>query len=44
MRAATWLQLDRPGDLVADTARLARLEGLEAHARAALRRTWNGRD
>ncbi|HWB89662.1 MAG TPA: histidinol dehydrogenase [Acidimicrobiia bacterium] len=44
MRAATWLQLDRPGDLVADTARLARLEGLEAHARAALRRTGNGRD
>lgn len=38
LRAATWLEIDRPEPLIADTARLARLEGLEAHARAALRR------
>ncbi len=31
----TWLELDEPGVLVEDTAALARLEGLEAHARAA---------
>ncbi len=35
LRSPTWLRLDRPTDLVADTALLARLEGLEAHARAA---------
>lgn len=39
LRAATWLQIDPPWSLVADTAMLARLEGLEGHARAALRRT-----
>jgi phosphoribosyl-ATP pyrophosphohydrolase/phosphoribosyl-AMP cyclohydrolase/histidinol dehydrogenase len=44
LRARTWIRLD-PGsekratkDLITDTARLARLEGLEAHARAAERR------
>lgn len=35
LRSPTWLRLDDPTDLVADTAMLARLEGLEAHARAA---------
>ena len=39
LRAATWLEIDPPWSLVADTAMLARLEGLEGHARAALRRT-----
>jgi phosphoribosyl-ATP pyrophosphohydrolase/phosphoribosyl-AMP cyclohydrolase/histidinol dehydrogenase len=35
----TWLRLDAaPTDLLDDTARFARLEGLEAHARAAQRR------
>jgi hypothetical protein len=29
------LRLDRPQQLIEDTALLARLEGLEAHARAA---------
>lgn len=38
LKAATWLSIDRPDPLVEDTARLARLEGLEAHARAALAR------
>ena len=35
LRAATWMRLDTPGDHIADTATLARLEGLEGHARAA---------
>jgi histidinol dehydrogenase len=35
LKSPTWLRLDRPEELVADTALLARLEGLEAHARAA---------
>lgn len=39
LKPSTWLAIDRPGDLIDDTARLARLEGLEAHARAALRRS-----
>jgi phosphoribosyl-ATP pyrophosphohydrolase/phosphoribosyl-AMP cyclohydrolase/histidinol dehydrogenase len=39
LRSPTWSRLDDPGDLVEDTALLARLEGLEAHARAAERRT-----
>jgi len=39
LKPSTWLAIDRPGDLVEDTARLARLEGLEAHARAALKRS-----
>ena len=39
LKASTWLSIDRPSDLAEDTARLARLEGLEAHARSALART-----
>jgi phosphoribosyl-ATP pyrophosphohydrolase/phosphoribosyl-AMP cyclohydrolase/histidinol dehydrogenase len=38
LRSPTWTTLDEPAALVADTALLARLEGLEAHARAAERR------
>lgn len=34
----TWLELDSPDELLGDTVALARLEGLEAHARAALQR------
>lgn len=39
LKPSTWLAIDRPDDLVEDTARLARLEGLEGHARAALVRS-----
>ena len=39
LKPSTWLAIDRPDDLTDDTARLARLEGLEAHARAALKRS-----
>ena len=35
LRSPTWSRLDDPGVLVDDTVHLARLEGLEAHARAA---------
>jgi phosphoribosyl-ATP pyrophosphohydrolase/phosphoribosyl-AMP cyclohydrolase/histidinol dehydrogenase len=35
LRAQTWLSLESISRLVADTAAFARLEGLEAHARAA---------
>ena len=35
LRAATWLRLDSPERHIPDTAALARLEGLEGHARAA---------
>lgn len=35
LRAATWMVLDAPAPYVADAAALARLEGLEGHARAA---------
>lgn len=38
LKPATWMSIDRPDVLIEDTARLARLEGLEAHARAALSR------
>lgn len=38
LRARTWLRIDEPAALAATTARLARLEGLEGHARAAERR------
>ena len=39
LRVRTWLELDAaPADLVADTARLAELEGLIGHQRSALRR------
>ena len=34
----TWLQLESPQELAADAAALGRIEGLEAHARAADRR------
>ena len=36
LRARTWLAIDDPSLLIGDTAAFARLEGLEAHARAAL--------
>ena len=39
LRSPTWLRLDQPQNLVEDTANLARLEGLEAHARAATARS-----
>ena len=39
LKASTWLAVDHPEALIEDTARLARLEGLEAHARAALGRS-----
>jgi histidinol dehydrogenase len=35
MRPRAWLRMDQPEDVIADVAALARLEGLEAHARAA---------
>ena len=40
LRVRTWLRLGGPPakELVRDAAKLARLEGLEAHARAAERR------
>lgn len=39
LRVRTWLAMDgAPGHLIDDVARLARLEGLEAHARAAEKR------
>ncbi|MGC2240360.1 MAG: histidinol dehydrogenase, partial [Acidimicrobiia bacterium] len=38
LRSPTWSRLDDPASIVKDTVTLARMEGLEAHARAALRR------
>ena len=38
LRTPTWLRIDDAGATATDAALLARLEGLEAHARAALRR------
>jgi phosphoribosyl-ATP pyrophosphohydrolase/phosphoribosyl-AMP cyclohydrolase/histidinol dehydrogenase len=35
LRSPTWSRLDDPEMLIDDTVHLARLEGLEAHARAA---------
>jgi histidinol dehydrogenase len=35
LRARTWLKMDEPAGLAVDSAAFARLEGLEAHARAA---------
>ncbi len=35
LRARTWLALDEPEELARDAAAFARIEGLEAHARAA---------
>jgi phosphoribosyl-ATP pyrophosphohydrolase/phosphoribosyl-AMP cyclohydrolase/histidinol dehydrogenase len=39
LKIQTWLDLDDAGDLAGDAAALARLEGLEAHARAARKRS-----
>lgn len=39
LRSPTWSRLDDPAVLVDDTVHLARLEGLEAHARAARMRS-----
>lgn len=39
VRVRTWLDLDDPSAVLEDTARLARIEGLEAHARSAERRS-----
>ncbi|MGB8361359.1 MAG: histidinol dehydrogenase, partial [Acidimicrobiia bacterium] len=38
LKPTTWLDLDSPDELTSDTALLARIEGLEAHAGAAMRR------
>ena len=38
LRTPTWLRIDNASATASDAALLARLEGLEAHARAALRR------
>ena len=38
LRSPTWLHITDPGPLIADTAKMARIEGLEAHARAAEKR------
>ena len=42
LKTQTWLSLDDASDLAGDAADLARLEGLEAHARAAERRRSSG--
>ncbi|MGF1616706.1 MAG: histidinol dehydrogenase [Acidimicrobiia bacterium] len=39
LRTPTWLRIDNASTTASDAALLARLEGLEAHARAALRRS-----
>jgi phosphoribosyl-ATP pyrophosphohydrolase/phosphoribosyl-AMP cyclohydrolase/histidinol dehydrogenase len=39
LRARTWLEMDDPGILAPEAAALARIEGLEGHARAAEMRT-----
>ncbi|MDX9827312.1 MAG: histidinol dehydrogenase [Spirochaetia bacterium] len=41
LKARTWLKIDQPRMLAADTAAFARLEGLEGHARAAEIRLQN---
>lgn len=38
LRVRSWLRLDSPAEVIADVAAMARIEGLEAHARAAERR------
>ena len=38
LRVRTWLAMDTPAPLARDAAALARLEGLEAHARSAEKR------
>lgn len=40
LKAPTWSRVDDPAQLVEDTVLLSRLEGLEAHARAAQVRIW----
>lgn len=42
LRVRTWLRMDDPGAIAGDCARLARLEGLEGHARAADLRARGG--
>jgi len=42
LKPSTWLSIDQPDALIEDTAMLARLEGLEAHARAVLARSRGG--
>jgi phosphoribosyl-ATP pyrophosphohydrolase/phosphoribosyl-AMP cyclohydrolase/histidinol dehydrogenase len=42
LRVRTWLDIDPSDDIIADAAGLARLEGLEGHARAAEARLSNG--
>jgi len=42
LRSPTWSRLDDPAALVGDTVYMARLEGLEAHARAARLRVSDG--
>jgi phosphoribosyl-ATP pyrophosphohydrolase/phosphoribosyl-AMP cyclohydrolase/histidinol dehydrogenase len=42
LRIRTWLHIDPPTGLIADVAGLARLEGLEGHARAAEARLSEG--
>ena len=44
LRARTWLEVDDPRSLIEDTAAFARIEGLEAHARAAEARRASRRD
>jgi phosphoribosyl-ATP pyrophosphohydrolase/phosphoribosyl-AMP cyclohydrolase/histidinol dehydrogenase len=44
LRARTWLEMDEPGQLSSEAAALARIEGLEAHARAAELRAVPPRD
>jgi phosphoribosyl-ATP pyrophosphohydrolase/phosphoribosyl-AMP cyclohydrolase/histidinol dehydrogenase len=39
LRVRTWIAMDDPRQAAADAARLARLEGLEGHARSAEKRT-----
>jgi phosphoribosyl-ATP pyrophosphohydrolase/phosphoribosyl-AMP cyclohydrolase/histidinol dehydrogenase len=39
LRVRTWLAMSAPGPLARDAAALARIEGLEAHARSAERRS-----
>ena len=41
LRVRSWLRVDRASAFVSDVAALARIEGLEAHARAAERRSTN---
>jgi len=43
LRVRTWLRMDDPAKIAEECARLARLEGLEGHARAAELRAARGR-